>query len=554
VRTVKSVFLLYKTAILILCCAVFPVAMICAGEAVLPVTSSVFIAEPVTAAASAVTQESVTKAASIFASPIPVTAAAIAVDFGAAMKKSVQSSTAIKQALAEYKEAKALLEKEKGVFDPFFKAGVMYSESADKSIALQYPEAEKILEYKAALNSRLITGGDISLIFNSSRAALLFPAFSGSVDASLFWPSINPYYYPEIILSYTQPLLKGFWGGAAGMKVQAAEYRAKAAAENLRERVIAAAYDLKAAYYEVYLRDIFLKAAVNYAKETENMYSRMKAGGKGEADLLQAKAAMIIAGAGIKPMEKKLAVCREAYLSLAGYAPAEWAVTVVEAEGVTEDVYVPQDLTEELESTLVELQPAVTAAKFIVFAAEAAKNAAENNALPQLNVIGSCGLNGFSGSLGGAFDDIGTGKFGDFMVGADFSWSLPNRAGFGGADAAKEEFNKMRAGHEAVINLIRIKIRAAYAGITAEKEYYFAAKEARLLLEKRVKLLQQAFDSGSASARDALLAHLDRFNARKSEAEAFNAYALAIMDWNRVNGKYDYFYNEYLKNQLIIKN
>jgi hypothetical protein len=538
-----------KKIFLIICCIFMP-GLAAAAEPVtqtasiaVPITPAVSAAAPVTPAAEIAAQESVTKTAALAEKPVSVTQAAINADYAAAVTRAVQSSTAIKQALAGLNEAKALLEKEKGVSDFKFNAGVFYSDSDDKSLVLQQPESEKILKYKAGISGRLITGGDIALNFASSREALLFPAYSGSVDAAALRPSINPYYYPELMFSYTQPLLLGFLGDPVGKKIQAAGYRVKAAKERLKETILGLAHEIKKVYYELYLADISLKAVKNYARDVGSAYSSMKAAGRGEADLLLAKAAAISAGVLTRTLEKNLEACREKYLNIAGFSPDEWETAIVEPDETLEEVYIPEEMTKDLEDTLVSLQPAVAAEKFSALAAESESSAAEFLCLPRLSLTGGAGFNGVSGDLGNAFMGLSGGKYRDLMVGLDFTWDIPGMAGSGEAGAKKEALNRARAVFEAAENANRINIKSAYKGIKTEKEDYAAMKEARLLLERRVKLLQQ-----SGAGGELLRAHFDRFNARKDEAAAFVAYAMSIADWNLVNGKYDAFYNEYVKN------
>lgn len=515
-----------------------------ARETTAPLTqtaAAVFTTKTVEAAAPAPVTQAAQDNITVTTVPPPVTPqAGIKADYAAAVKKAVKDSAVVKQALASLNEAKAILAKEQGVTGLNLTAGVFYSKSTDKSLALQMPEEENLLKYRAGLSSRLVTGGDISLNLTSSRMYMLFPGYSGSVDAQLFRPSINPYYYPGLTLSYSQPLLKGLLGLPEIKRSQAAAYRVKAMQEKLKQEILGIAYEIRKAWYEIYKADIYLKAAKNYNKDIENTYVSMKTSGRGEADLLLAKAALIVSQVYTRELEKNFSGAKEKYLGLAGFPAAEWETADTAPEETLEEVYIPQEMTEDLENTILSLQPAVTAEKFDALAVETESRAAEFAGFPRLDLTGSAGFNGISGSADGAFRSFGAGKYGDLKIGIDFSWDITGFMGAGEAEEKKQSLNRCLARFKEIENINRASIRQAYRGITMEKLNYEAVKEARLMLEKRVKLLQPG-----ASA-ELIRAHLDRFNARKEEAAAFAAYGMAIADWNLVNGKYDGFYNQYI--------
>ncbi len=496
-------------------------------------------ASPAAATVAATSNISITPAATQTIAVIAAIVSGTAVGIDEAIIKGINSSAEIQQALAGISAAKAEVEREKGIFDLNLNGSVKYSELTRESLAIQMPEQEKLMSYSAGLSNRIFTGGELSLNFVSSREYLLFPPYSGSIDASLFRPAINPYYNPMLALVYRQPLLKDFWGSPGDKKVKAADCREKAAQEDLKEAVLNQACALKKAYYLVYLRDINVKARKIYISAVEGVYTRLAAAGAGEADLLAAKAAAVQARAAMTGLENSLKDAKERYLNLAGFAPSEWDAITVEPQENTDNVYLPDAMDEDLEATLVDVQPKVTAMKFLLDAAELEKAMAENIWLPAFNLTGSYGLSGSAGSIDGAFGNMGAHK--DFMVGADFSWSLPGRQGSGAAGAGRANHKKAIAALDGIKTEYRIKLRKAYGGVAAGKTYYGAARDARLMLERRARIMK------GAQARDLLPAHFDRYNARISEAEALAAYAEAIVEWNRLNGKYDFYYNDYMK-------
>jgi outer membrane protein TolC len=519
-----------------------------ADAAPLPITAEA--GAPVTNTAVAATAVPVTVSAMPAASPVTAnavpaetTTTANIVDFAAAVTKCVENNAGIRQALAEYEEAKANAEKIKGRYDLNFKGGISYSESKVTALTVEMLEETKLLAYTAGLDNRLITGGDLSLNFTSARTSLLYPAYNWGIDPLPFRMGAGPYYYPEIALSYSQPVLKDFWGDPQGKTIKAAEYRAKSAQEKLRGEVIGQVCGLKEASILIYAQESILKAKKDGLKSAENLYIKMKSAGAPETDLLLVKAAMLSAKAEPAGMENRLKTARENFLNMAGYAPDEWETAAVNVEETVEDSYIPQEMTQDLEDTLVDMQPQVTAAKLLADSAAMEKDAAENSLLPELDLTGSYGLTGLSGGLDTAFTGLASDKFRDFTAGVVFSWSFPGREGAGGFKAKEEGMKKAGVEYESLKKQAKIAVRSAFNGLKAAKDDYEMKRQAGQLLSRRL-LLQR---SAGAVVRELMMSQDDYFNAKAAEAGAFAAYAKSVMEWNRINGKYDSYYNDYIK-------
>ena len=480
------------------------------------------------------------------ASPAAATGTAGIINFEAAVEKCMVSNAVIRQALAEYREADADAEKVKGRFDLNFKGGVSYADTKDEALAIGMPGETGLLAFSAGLDNRLVTGGDLSLNFTSQKMSLQYPAYNWGIDSVPFRPDINPYYCPEISLSYSQPVLKGFWGDPQGNAVKAAEYRAKSARENLRGEVIRQVCGLKEAGLLIYAQESILKAKKEELKEEENLYARLKSAGAPETDLLLVKAAVLSDKAAPDGLENKLREAREDFLNMAGFAPGEWATATAAAVDTVEDSYIPEEMTGDLEDTLVDMQPQVTAAKLLSGSVSMEKDAAENNSLPELDLTGSYGLTGLAGGPDQAFAGLSSDKFRDITVGAAFSCSFPGREGSGLLSAKKEEMKKMEAEYEKLRNQAKIAVRAAFNGLKAAKDDYEMKKQAGRLLSRRL-MLQRAAGAG---ARELMMSQADYFNAEAAETGSFAEYAKSVIEWNRMNGKYDGYFNDFIKSVM----
>jgi hypothetical protein len=47
-----------------------------------------------------------------------------------------------------------------------------------------------------------------------------------------------------------------------------------------------------------------------------------------------------------------------------------------------------------------------------------------------------------------------------------------------------------------------------------------------------------------------MMSQNDYFNAKAAEAGAYAEYAKSVMEWNRINGKYDGYFNDFIKSVM----
>jgi outer membrane protein TolC len=75
---------------------------------------------------------------------------------------------------------------------------------------------------------------------------------------------------------------------------------------------------------------------------------------------------------------------------------------------------------------------------------------------------------------------------------------------------------------------------------------YELKKEARELLEKRLKIQQKSFSQGRISTRELIMSQSEYHGARMKEAAAILEYVKAGSAWNTMTGKYDVYFDQYM--------
>lgn len=472
------------------------------------------------------------------------------IDFSSALKDSITKSSSINQALADYYKSKAILEKTHGMFDLLLSGSVNYTESKSSTISLLSPEETKVFVYRASLASKLFTGGFLSLDFSSTKTDILYKdVLIPGLDPSVFTPTINPSYKPVLSLTYTQPLLKDFWERPDEKAIKIGELSVKLAKENLKKSILDNIVRLKEMYLYYYMSEKMLQIQTDFYNDAERLYKetiQLKSSGiREETDILQAKASMLSAKAELESIANQLKFAKENFLNAVGYKQEEWDKMNLKVEELKEDVFIPE-LTEELENLLIDISPEVIVMKCSFDIAKINKEISDNSDLPSLNLIGSYGVEGESASLNDSFDILYDNRYRNFMIGANFSWSFPNRNGSGETKSKEEEYKKVKEEYESCRNQIKIMIRNTYRTLLTAKNNFEMKKEARELTEKRLQLQKKNFSQGRISLQELILTQTDFYEARIKEVSAYVDYIKSVSQWNKISGKYDSYFNEYM--------
>lgn len=472
------------------------------------------------------------------------------IDFAGALKESISKSSPINQALADYYKAKAVVEKTYGMFDLLMSGSVAYTESKMYPSSLLSPEDTKVLAYKASLANKLFTGGFLSLDFSSDRTDILYPEISiPGFDPSIFTSTINHSYKPTLSLTYTQPLLKDFWGRPDEKAIKIGELSVKIAKEGLKKAVLDNVINLKEMYLFYYMSQKLQEVQNDFYNDAKKLYKetvQLKSiGMREDTDILQARASMLSAKAELELAYNQTKLSKENFLNAAGYEQKDWDKLILIIEELKEDSYIPE-LTEELENLLVDISPQVVIAKSSIDMAKISKEIADNSSLPSLNLIGSYGVEGFGANLNEAFDILKDNKYRNFMISANFSWKFPNRDGSGESKIKEEEYKKALEQYGFLRDQTIIMIRNAYRTLVSAKNNFEMKKEARQLTGKRLQLQKKNFSQGRISLRELIMTQADFNQARIKEVSSYVDYIKAVSHWNKISGKYDSYFNEYM--------
>ncbi len=481
---------------------------------------------------------------------------AVEIGFNEAFEHAMLKSAEIKKADADLKTAEATVEKTYGMFDVMLDASMTYAKSRSEATSLFAPDKTEVLAYKASISEKIFTGGFISLSLDSARTTLYYPQANLGIpgfDPSMFQNPINPSYTPKASITYTQPLLKGFWGRPDEKAIKIGEMTTGISREALKAKIASQVSALKEAYYFVFLAQKLNEIQQKFYDDSEKYYkqavSLRKLGLREEKDVLQTEASLISSRGELKSAADNVRFAKEMFLNMAGYGQNEWDTINVIVNTEVESVEVPETLTDEDAEKLAEKQPEIKMALSGLEMAKTAKEIADNNNLPSLNLFGSYGIEGLDSSITPAFNELYGGVYNNFAAGINFKMNLPDRGASGDVKSADASLDKAKTDYDFLRRFTLINIRSVYNKIKNAKEDYELKTKARQMQEKRLKLEERDFNQGKSGTRELLMAQTDYNTAMLKEMNALFEYAKAASAWNRINGKYDVYFDMYMKKE-----
>lgn len=468
------------------------------------------------------------------------------------VQATLERNAAIAQSRYEVEKAEAVVEKTWGQFDLRLDGQANYSDAQTEPTSIMAPESTEAFNYKLGLSNKLLIGGRVSLDLTSTRTNLLFEDISiPGLDPSLLTTSVNPAYQPELMLSYTQPLLKDFWGRPDQVALEIGDLQMKMAKLSLLGTTVDQVEKIKEAYFAWIMAQRLLKIQRVSLRENEQYFKqtrRMRAIGlREEKDLLQTQAYLLSTRSEIQPAENGVKAAGEILLNLTGFSPEEWEqLKVVSAEPPAK-FELPGELSPEQEDKLLAGQPAVRLAESGLRLAALSLKVSENIALPSLSVFGSYKLAGLDGDQAGSLSEMTSGEYPTWALGLNFSMYLPNRSSGGEVKTRQAERETAREQLADAKKNLRTFIRTAYREAKSAQQGYHFKQQARELLERTLKIQTRHFAQGRTSTRELLMAQADFHGAQLKEVSAWRTFRQALNTWNKITGAYDAYYQDLAK-------
>jgi outer membrane protein TolC len=275
--------------------------------------------------------------------------------------------------------------------------------------------------FETGLQKPLVTGGTFDV--------------RTSMDYAKNWPegaySPDPAWSTAVSLGLTQPLLRGFGTDVNMAQIRLARNEDRAAFERLRARLLRVAADAEQAYWRLaFARQSLVTAnwLVEVGIEVRDVLARRREFDATVAQYANAVATVEQRKASVLTAQREVNQANNALKALINDPDLP-----VGGEAAIIPVDIPTDaiLAQELRGAIItaaEQSPEVAEALLGIDSASIGVTVADNNRLPQLDLEGRLAWFGLDGSFGDSYQDIGSGDFVEYLVGARFSQAIGNRA------------------------------------------------------------------------------------------------------------------------------
>ena len=464
---------------------------------------------------------------------------------GEAMTAALQQATAVRDAEAALRAARGVMRRERGAFDPEIFATTLRS-GVDQPTASPFAGAA-VLKTEKTEKTDTQAGGRVRLPTGTELSASLVTT---KQETNSRFSALEPQFNTQGRLDVRQPLLKGFgpgsWGerSAAAREFEAAQARYEDAVLEIKSQVERTYWDLYAAERDLGVQQIIRERAVALLQEVE---LRARTGLVGPADVANARVFVAEQEQALIDREEGLDHVSDQIATLIGRRPEGEAPRYRPLDSPPRDFAVePQD---SLVARALRQSREVRGAERDLAAARAREQSAKWNMFPSLDVVGSVGGLGLSGTVRDTLGTNWNGDFGDtwtqvrnrdyptWSAGLSLSIPIGFRAGAGEHDRLRGEADRAEQRLIAVRRSLEERVRFGHRDLVNAKRRMDAAQSGvdASLTQVRIGLLQ--YRNGSTTAFEIVRLGADLASAQQRYSQALVRTAKAAAELRRLTAE-----------------
>ncbi|HEY8368326.1 MAG TPA: TolC family protein [Thermodesulfobacteriota bacterium] len=419
---------------------------------------------------------------------------------------------------------------QQGAFDPTIGAQALYSRDRSPTGSVAAGNDTRIAAGQVTLSQRLPLGTAYELSYNTDRLK----------NNSLF-SALNPSYSAEVLLQVTQPLLRNFGVDVNRAGIIIAQRNREAALATFRGTVQNTLFNTVQTYWALVQAQDALEVARESLRLAQQLLQQnrvqVQVGTMAPIEVTQAEAGVasreegvIVAEANLRDAEDRLK--RQILLDPAN----AFDYTIVPTDR-PEFTPVEIELAPNLEAAL-RFRPELEAARIAVRAQEANLRLARNQVLPELNLVGSLGLNGLDDDWPGANSDVVSeaNKQYQWSAGIVFSYPLGNRVARSRLTSAELALRQAQLQVRTLELQIIEEVRAAVRAVNANAQRVQATREATRLAREQLTAEQRRLAVGLSTSFEVLRLQTDLATAQNAEITAITDYRVSLANLDRVAG------------------
>jgi outer membrane protein len=387
-------------------------------------------------------------------------------------------------------------------------------------------------------------------------------------ETSALFQTLSPAYTSSVVLSLTQPLLRGAWSGRPEIRVQVAEISAASSVWDYRGRLAGEVKNIISTYWRQQLAQEDVEVKKRSLKLAERLLEEADAAVKVG---LQAPLAVNEARSQVAARREELIVAENALVT----ASNELRRVLGEEELASEQGPVPLKDKPAVDATSVERKESIEAAlrdrpevrgvELRLKAAELNLKRASNGLLPELNLVGSIGVDGLAGSArssqfvteqeleqirraygggyGESLDKLGTGDFYTYTGGVRISYPLENRRAKSQYELARLAVSREKLNQKSLSQRIVVEVQNAIGDLESARQRVNAANEAKEFAIKSYETGEERYRVGLTTTREILELQADLAAAELALARALVDFQVARAEILRARGEILQHYN-----------
>jgi outer membrane protein TolC len=430
-------------------------------------------------------------------------------------------------------------------FDPTFFSNLTYSDEVVLSPSSSFvnvdpfsPSGFESLSAQTGIRQNLYSGGTAEL---STRLQRIRRA-EGFTDG---FGGVNPYYLNELLLRVTQPLLRDFGAEINRARITIARNNQRISVLEFRralEEQIAAVeqayWQLVQAVREVEIQEQLLAETIRTA---DILDMRRRAGAdvtrvqtsQAESAVASREAVLVRARARVKDLSDEI----KRRMGDPAYPGGGVVVILPGAEPLREPIKF--DPAEQFDTAL-RARLELGQQQLRIDSAAIAMDVAENNILPQLNLVGQVAFQGVDGDWGGAVEDSFDFHEPSSSVGLEFEIPFGNRLARAVLKRAQLQRRQAIEQYMALIKQIEQDVSVALRDVDTSWEEMVKRRDAVFLAADSLRAIQQRRENDEPLTPTFVQLELDRqqelANAQAEEAQATARYNIAISQLERAKG------------------
>lgn len=414
---------------------------------------------------------------------------------------------------------------QKGEFDPLLGTEISESFLKVQTPNLLVGSEERKVDFNAFLKGKAVTGTAYEFSWGNER-------FKGNSE----FLEINPYYRSDVNLAISQPLLKGFGVDVQRAKVKASEnsfeiskINYEGVAEAIVLRTIGAYWGVVSSRSNLEVVELSLALA---HKIYDEVRAKINAGLLAPVEIYQAEAELAVREQGLLTYQNAL---YDSIDALRGILDLEdWSADLVVADSPPEVERMPEvensfaralETRKDYKSAVVERQR-----REILFAYY------RNQRLPEVNLVGSAGLNGTEGQYEDALDNLGSGEYYSWSMGISLVLPLWNDLGQGNYRKAKYEMEQADQRLRELENSIRVEVRQKLRALELSVKRIYATQKTAEASKKRYEAEEGRFKVGLTTLNDVITFQREYLRALADYRVSRVDYAVAVADYERSQG------------------